>query len=89
MESTFVPARYPGARARRFRGKLFVATARTGYELNELGEYAYSRIDGRRTVAELAQDITTEFDVDYDTALADCVEFLESLQEAGILAGGD
>jgi hypothetical protein len=49
------------------------------HELNETGSFLWSRIDGRRSAAELADLLTENFDVAPETALEDTTAILTEL----------
>ena len=54
--------------------------------LNEAGERIWEWLGEPRTGSELAQNLIVEFDVSHDTAYADVLEFLGSMQEFGAVA---
>ena len=53
--------------------------------LNAVGARVWELADGQRTVAEIAQTITTEYDVELPRAQADVLAFCDVLAQAGVL----
>lgn len=53
--------------------------------LNEVGARFWSLADGSRSIAQIAQAICTEYDVDPDQAEADALEFFTSLSDKGVV----
>ncbi len=49
--------------------------------LNSVGCRIWDLADGRRSVAEIAEILTREFEVSYETALKDVIEFTRDLAE--------
>ena len=49
--------------------------------LNSVGCRIWDLADGRRNLAQIAQIITQEYDVPYETALDDAIEFTRGLAE--------
>ena len=49
--------------------------------LNSVGEFLWSQLQEERTVEELVQAVTNEFDVSADKAQQDIEEFFRKLQE--------
>jgi pyrroloquinoline quinone biosynthesis protein D len=73
------------ARVRRFRGKMFVATAEEAYELDSVAEYIFRLVDGKSTIKEIAARVAADFDVSLEQATGDAVELLQSLVEPGMV----
>lgn len=65
------------------RGRL--ADLQELFVLNEVGSWLWARLDGRRTIAELAAGVAAEFEVDESRAREDTAAFLEDLLEAGLV----
>ena len=53
------------------------------YVLNETGEYLWSLLDSPRSSADLAQNLTLEFETAADRAHADVAAFLAALRDIG------
>ena len=55
------------------------------YTLNELGSLIWGLLDGRTRVGQIAEAIYREYDVAPEEAAGDLVEFLASLEAAGLI----
>jgi SynChlorMet cassette protein ScmD len=53
--------------------------------INPVGVAVWKRLDGRRTLAEIAGDLGEEFSTVPDTAPADVLAFAETLQAQGFV----
>ena len=53
--------------------------------MNAVGQFLFQLLQEERTLEELARSVTAEYDVSYETACADCEEFLQQLREIGAL----
>jgi hypothetical protein len=51
------------------------------YTLNETGAFIWDLINGIRSVEEIINELTTEYDIDKETATADVYEFADNLKE--------
>jgi hypothetical protein len=51
------------------------------FTLNETGAYIWEQIDGKRTVGEIIDLVTQEYDIDKDTAGKDVFDFISNMQE--------
>lgn len=49
--------------------------------LNPVGSRIWDLTDGKRSVAEIAEILTQEFDVPYETAIRDAIEFTRNLAD--------
>jgi hypothetical protein len=67
------------------RGRL--ADLQDLFMLDETGAYLWARLDGSRSVDDLAHELSAEFEVEPDAAYADVVAFLAELEEASLLTG--
>jgi len=47
--------------------------------LNPVGSRIWDLADGRKSIAEIAQILTHEFDIPYETAIPDAIEFTSDL----------
>ena len=65
-----------GAAAAKFNGLI---------TMNEVGRFIFDQLAEDRTLPELAERVTAEYDVDYDTALRDAEEFVQQLRDVGAL----
>ena len=55
------------------------------YTLNRVGARIWDLLDGRNNVEDIAETITSEFEVDRPQAEADVEEFLGQLEEVGAI----
>jgi len=55
------------------------------YTLNELGATIWQLIDGQTNARELAEAVRNEYDVGAAEAEKDVVDFLRSLEDAGLI----
>jgi hypothetical protein len=51
------------------------------YMLNEAAAFVWDRCGGERSVAEIATDLATQYEVEADVALADTLEVVQELTE--------
>jgi hypothetical protein len=58
----------------------------SAYFLNATARLVWDRCDGRTTTREMATDITREYDVDLERALADVEQVVVRLAESNLLA---
>ena len=52
-------------------------------ELDEIGSFAVGRIDGKRTVAGIASDLSNKYKITKHEAEASLLEFIDSLRKRG------
>lgn len=57
--------------------------------LNELGCFIFKTLQTEQTERSLVDAIVAEYDVSRDEAAADAREFVQQLEQAGVLAGND
>jgi hypothetical protein len=55
------------------------------YTLNETASRIWELIDGQRSLAEICQQITDEFEIDPSQAESDLSELIQSLVEIGAI----
>ncbi len=55
------------------------------YTLNETAAFIWNQLDGKRTLDEIAQIMTENFDVDYETAAIDVLKTIKEIQEFIVL----
>lgn len=56
-----------------------IADMTSVYTLNETGAYIWEHVDGKRSVEEIIMLMTSEYDVDFETASEDVFEFAEKM----------
>jgi len=55
------------------------------FSLNEVGGLVWELCDGSRSVGDVAEVLSSEFEVDTTEALSDAIELLEGLVGAGLV----
>jgi hypothetical protein len=77
---------------RRIAGETLIVPVSSGvgdmesiFTLNDVGSLLWERIEARATVAEMVEAVCEEFDVSHAEAEKDVLEFLRSLEEAGLI----
>ena len=55
------------------------------YTLNETAARAWSLVDGRNTLAEITDQIVSEFEVSYEEVCQDLIELFGQLEEIGAI----
>ncbi len=53
--------------------------------LNETGAYIWERLDGKRRLREILEEIRDEFEVEEETARRDLLEMISELGKAGAI----
>jgi hypothetical protein len=78
-----VPIKSPSAAYQIIDGEavIIVPSEQMVNVLNPVGSRIWDLADGRKTVREIAEFLTREFDVPYETALNDAIEFTGDLAE--------
>ena len=56
-----------------------------GLSLNEVGAFVFALCDGRRSVADIVQAMTEEYDVSAAECRQDVIDLLTQLTEGGVL----
>lgn len=84
--------RSPDTVTRRIAGETFIVTIKREianmdrlYVLDEVSDFIWSRFDGKRTLADIAEQVTAEFDVDEARAATDLREFVEELESVRLI----
>ncbi|MFH1679442.1 MAG: PqqD family protein [Candidatus Eisenbacteria bacterium] len=55
------------------------------FSLNSTGQYIWGQLDGARSIREIARRVVEQFEVDEETALADCLELATRLLDQGLV----
>ncbi len=55
------------------------------FTLSATGAFIIQQLAMQKTIAEIADSMASEFDIDYDSAYADTISFTENLRQYGIL----
>ena len=53
--------------------------------LNETGAFLWKQLEEEKSVEDLVKSMTSEYDVDNDTAEKDIAKFIEIIRSAGLL----
>jgi len=56
-----------------------IADMNSVYTLNETGAFIWELIDGRKSVEEIINRLTEEYDIDYDSASQDVFSFINNM----------
>jgi len=82
-----VPRQNPDTAARKIDQSTYVLDPETSalHTFDEVGERIWELCDGQRSVAEIANVIEGEYEVDAPQAEADVVEFLDELVTKGLV----
>lgn len=65
------------------RGKL--ADMQNIFAINVVAEFIWERMDGRRTLDQIAVEVAAHFEVDEKQARSDVMDFTTELREAGLI----
>ena len=80
------PARALGVYTRRSGPTTLIETYHDGYAINSSAAYIWSRIDGDRTLGQVADQVAAKYDLDADQAATLVGEFVQVLLEKGFVA---
>lgn len=64
---------------------MFDVNAGQYYGLNNVATAVWNHLETKKTVDELAQALTTEFDISLDECRQELLEFLPELEEKGLI----
>ena len=56
-----------------------IADMNSVYTLNETGAFIWEQIDGKRTIEDIIELVTQEYDIDKDAASNDVLEFVRNM----------
>jgi hypothetical protein len=74
-----------GTRIRKVKDGFYIGVEDRALHLTGPAEIIFASLDGRRSVADVAQLVTIEYDINQEEALADAYEFLSDLADRGIV----
>ena len=74
------PKRQPDVRLRKIFARYLLSKVYITMETDEIGSKIWLLCDGSRSVKEIAEAITGEYDVDIETAFRDCRDFIQELE---------
>jgi hypothetical protein len=80
-------AKSPQASWQIIENEIFIVTSKNSmlHTSNKVGVRIWELINGKRKIKEIARNISEEFDVDYETAEKDLLEFINKLSEKGMV----
>lgn len=55
------------------------------FTLNELGTMIWNLLDGRTSVGQIVESVSTTYDVSPEQAIRDTIDFLNSLEAEGLI----
>ena len=58
-----------------------IADMNSVYTLNETGAFIWEQIDGKKSIMEIIEKLTGEFEIDHDTATNDVLLFLDDMNK--------
>ena len=58
-----------------------IADMNSVYTLNETGAFIWEQINGKRTLGEIIIKVTSEYDIDKDSASKDVFDFIANMQK--------
>jgi len=58
-----------------------IADMNSVFTLNETGAFIWELIDGKRNVEDIIKVLTTEYDIDKETAISDVVSFVSDMNK--------
>ncbi|MGW7074678.1 PqqD family protein [Streptomyces sp. NPDC054866] len=68
-------------------GAVLLVKGLDAYELDDIGARVWTHCDGRNSVDQIVDIISTEYEVSREVVLADVNAFVKSLLKAGLLEG--
>jgi Coenzyme PQQ synthesis protein D (PqqD) len=80
-----VPDRRLDSRIRNLGDRLLVGRSSSALELDPTAGFVWRRIDGERTVRQLAELLAAEFGADPATALEDVIGLVGQLRDCGVV----
>jgi methyltransferase-like protein len=63
-----------------------IADMNSMYTLNETGAFIWERIDGKKSVEDIINEMMNEYEVDYDTASGDVFSFIDDMRSYLIIS---
>ncbi|TAL63203.1 MAG: PqqD family protein [Bacteroidetes bacterium] len=64
-----------------------IADMNSVYTLNETGAFIWEQINGKRCVGDIINAMTSEYDIDNDTASKDVFSFIDNMSKYLIIKG--
>ena len=70
---------------RKLRDDMLLVKGDTVFQVNDLSVFIWQNCDGVRTVGDLVDLILGKYEIDRETAVADCTAFLQEAINSGLL----
>jgi hypothetical protein len=64
-----------------------IADMNSVYTLNETGAFIWEHINGKNSVEEIINEVTREYEIDYETASDDVLSFIDNMDKYLIISG--
>jgi len=88
IELNSIPSHSPSVVTRK-TGNEYVLVPVTGniadmdsvYALNETGAFIWEQIDGKKSLGDLIAALTGEYEIDYETAKSDLLDFVAEMRQ--------
>jgi hypothetical protein len=58
-----------------------IADMNSVFTLNETGAFIWEKIDGNKTVSEIIEALTAEYEIDKETASKDILDFVDNMSK--------
>lgn len=58
-----------------------IADMNSVYTLNETGAFIWEHIDGKKSLEEIINSLTEEYEIDYETATSDVISLIENMSK--------
>jgi hypothetical protein len=63
-----------------------IADMNSVYTLNEAGAFIWEHINGKNSVEEIINEVTQEYEIDYETASDDVLSFIDNMHKYLIIS---
>ena len=87
MKLTDKPQRHPDAAHQTVEEEAIIINVATGsyYSLNDTGTLFWELLDGQRTLADCAQAVADEYEVEVEVVEADLLELATEFEQEGLI----
>lgn len=79
------PKRRLDVRFRKLGERYILAKGMDVYETDEVGSLIWQYCDGNHSIADIANKLVEQYNVDHKQAAADCAEYVEDLRERDLV----
>jgi hypothetical protein len=63
-----------------------IADMNSVYTLNETGAFIWEHINGKNSIEEIINEVTKEYEIDYETATGDVFSFVDNMHKYLIIS---